>query len=126
MKTKTAVQIVDLYFEAFEKNDLNTLINLFSTDGVVKPSSENYVKFKPKNFYEKVFEITESKVITLHSTAIDKDNSNIVIVNFGYDWTLINGSRKHFIFAFDKFEMDLSKSKIKSLMINLGPDVLLA
>ncbi len=117
------IEVVELYFDAFNRNDLEALVTLFTQEGVVKASSQNYASLEPAVFYQKVFEMTESKSVTIHSIAIDRDNDNFVIVNFDYVWSLNDGSKKHFVHAFDRFEIDLKTNKITSLVINLGPSI---
>lgn len=116
-------QVVESYFEAFNRNDIETLVELFTEEATVQASSQNYEPVKPQPFYQKVFEMTDKKSVTIHSIAIDQHRPNLVIVSFDYEWLLVGGSKKHFTYAFDRFELDLTSHKIMSLVINLGPSV---
>ncbi len=117
-----AARIVKQYFAALNNNDFETLVALFEVDAHVFPSSSNYTPQNPRDFYTRVFDLTERKDITLHTIATNPRDPNRVIVHFGYKWTQVDGTRKNFPHAFDEFVIDPTSSKIRSITINLGCD----
>lgn len=119
-----SAQVAKCYFDLFRESEREAIAALFAPGAKVRPSSSAYAEVEPREFYQRVFELTLDKIITIHSVAIDDQNHDVVIVHFGYDWTLRDGTRKNFPHAFDRFDVDPALGKIRSLTINLGINVL--
>src|SRR4051794_10569746 len=105
--------IIKAYLKSLEAGDAETIINLFSEDGVIH--SPLYGDIPVKVFYKDLFADTIQSVITLLNIFQSADNPDTAAAHFKYDWTLKDGTKTNFE-AVDVFNFD-AHGKIKEMTI---------
>lgn len=84
-------EIVKKYLEALERSHYNSIVELFTQDGVV--DSPLYGKKKASQFYKELFKDTSTSKITLLDIF---ENESSAAGYFHYDWRLKDGTLVNF------------------------------
>ncbi len=100
------------YLHLLESDNHNSLIQLFTKNGVV--SSPIYGTLPAGEFYKGLMEDTNASKLRLDGVFAE-ENSNRIIVLFDYDWTIKNGTNVVFKVS-DVFEFD-DQGKVEKLTI---------
>lgn len=100
------------YLHLLESDNHNSLIQLFTKNGVV--SSPIYGTLPAGEFYKGLMGDTNASKLRLDGVFAE-ENSNRIIVLFDYDWTLKNGTNVVFKVS-DVFEFD-DQGKVEKLTI---------
>ena len=105
-------EVVKLYLHALEKGSYEDVVKLFTEDAVVV--SPLYGTVKASDFYRDLFKDTSKSKITLLDVFVSKNNEQVGVAYFRYEWTLKDGSTVSFE-CVDVFELE--EGKIKKLKI---------
>lgn len=96
--------LVDAYLAALSSADVDAVLELFKTDGVV--SSPLYGEQPARTFYPALFADTAASALTLRRTLVSTaDAPPTVAFWFDFDWTLVDGTPAPFS-AVDVAELD--------------------
>ena len=96
--------LVDAYLAALSSADVDAVLSLFATDGVV--SSPLYGEVPAREFYPTLFADTAASTLTLHRTLVSAaDATPTVAFWFDFDWTLADGTPAPFS-VIDVAELD--------------------
>lgn len=80
-------EIVRAYLKALEESNYNSIVELFTKDGVV--DSPLYGKKEASEFYQELFKDTNTSTITLLDIF---ENENSAVGYFHYNWVLKDGT----------------------------------
>src|SRR5438552_10042169 len=97
--------IIETYLKSLETGNAETIIHLFSEDGVIH--SPLYGSVPVKKFYKDLFADTIQSVIILLNIFQSTTNPNTAAAHFKYEWILKDGAKTNFevvdVFNFDNY-----------------------
>ena len=102
------------YLQALNEGNLNNVLNLFTSDGVV--ISPLYGEMSAKQFYTDLFKDTNQSDTKLRNIFISNMDETSVALHFQYKWTLKSGKIVEFE-CVDVFEITEDKTQFKRLKI---------
>ena len=102
------------YLQALNEGNLNNVLNLFTSDGVV--ISPLYGEMPAKQFYSNLFKDTNQSDTKLRNVFTSSMDETSVALHFQYKWTLKSGKIVEFE-CVDVFEITKDKPHFKKLKI---------
>lgn len=105
MPSSSHTSLVDAYLAALSSADVNAVLDLFATDGVV--SSPLYGERPAREFYPVLFADTAGSALTLRRTLVSTAEAEPTIAFwFDFHWTLADGTPAPFSVV-DLAELDV-------------------
>jgi len=105
--------ILETYLKSLEAGDAETIVKLFSEDGIIH--SPLYGDMPVKKFFKDLFADTIQSTIMLLNVFQSTTNSDTAAAHFKYEWILKDGTKTNFE-AVDVFNFD-EHGKIKEMTI---------